>query len=95
MKAKDTIMSDEQLAEAHSYPNGNHLRRIAQTQAEITFALGEEQGIQKGRREVVEWVKEHSEVKAEYTDDLHLLRSYIELPSGLWQAKLKEWGIEE
>ena len=55
-------------------------------QAEISFKAG--------IKLVVEWIQEHSASEASYTDDLHMTRSWLELPHSLWQAKLKEWGLE-
>lgn len=48
-----------------------------------------------GRKEVVEFIKEHGEPEASYTDDGHRTRSWLELPAGLWQVQLQEWRIDE
>ena len=89
MEAKDTVMSDEQIAQYMNTPQAHaggddcfwDLDSIVQTQAEITFPLGERKGVEKGRREVAVWIKkQHC-----YTAD--------ELKVRL-EAKLKEWGVE-
>ena len=62
MKAKDTVMPIQKLEMMylHSKNSERVLSEIAQAQAEISFSKGETQGIQKGRKEVVEWLKEYA-----------------------------------
>jgi len=96
MEAKDTVMSHEIMmaeiwdlgfglegAEGRLPTQKERFDRIAEAQAEISFPAGRLQGI----REVVEWINNH----------LH------ESPAcsykwcfgdRVWQAQLKEWGIE-
>lgn len=80
MKAKDTIMTDEQIAEVLDVysefditwvePEETKANRICKAQAEISFKAG--------IREVVDWLEEHKYWFAlnEYT---------------VFQAKKKEW----
>jgi len=90
MEAKDTVMSNEQIAETkrEAYHHKSRLspaafemfgrdQCIAQAQAEISFKAG--------IREVVEWIKGHTLYKGDYT---------FHIDVDQWQAKLKEWGIE-
>ncbi len=79
MKAEDTVLSRK----IHEIDT---LCEERVKQASISFKAGV--------KEVVEWINEHSNAKATYTDDLHMTRRWLEMPIGLWQAKLKEWGIE-
>ena len=56
------------------------------------FIYGENK--QAGRKEVVEWIKKNSYAKADYNNEGYLRCSWLELSPSLWQAKLKEWGLE-
>ncbi|MDP2158642.1 MAG: hypothetical protein Q8K68_13155 [Nitrospirota bacterium] len=51
-------------------------------------------GIQKGRREVVEFVKAHSEIERCDPQVMPYFEPYVELDLFQWQDQLKEWGIE-
>ncbi len=53
---------------------------------EKTFKAGEEQGIQKGRQEVVTFLRLRFDVDG---------KVYSRPTQKAWQAQLKEWGIEE
>ena len=55
---------------------------------------GYDEGKQDSGKEVVEWLEEQGEAKTDYTDDGHILRSYLEIPRGLLQAQKKVWGIK-
>ena len=91
MEAKDTVMDEDEkfgCSLIGKYPFKDVRDVIDETckaQAEISFKAG--------IREVVEFIKEHSSPEASYTDDLHMTRSWLELPSSLWKAQRKEWGI--
>lgn len=87
MKAKDTVMNDEQIKDALRCEISKpvewfegwlidfetELREIAIAQAEISFKAG--------IKEVVEWIKSKA-------------IEIIGIPQEEWQAKLKEWKIE-
>ena len=86
MEAIDTVMSDKQLRNtAIEYSVlgvfedifGQAAKAMLRTQAEISFPKGEKQGIDKGRKEVVEFVDAHTT-----TDDW----------DG-WQEAKEEWGL--
>ena len=93
--ASETVMSKEMLLEKlreckRLYPLriGYEVEMyIAQAQDAISFAAGEKQGIEKGRKEVVEWVEQNTE-----TGEHIICRHYIDW-EGL-QAQLKIWGIQ-
>lgn len=94
MEAKDLVMSYEQI-NCLCYDTGgkvlnleNWSNAVAKAQAEISFPAGEKQGIEKGRKEVVEWVKQNHWHSA----DGHLEGDGIN--DKKWQAKLKEWEIK-
>jgi len=64
MEAKDTVMNDEDIIAWIGLSKGYHRRArnkdmsviynfLAQRQAEISFKAGEQQGIEKGRNEVI------------------------------------------
>jgi len=84
-------------------------RWIAKYQAQISFKAGQDSVFdsmpenlspllgaahRSGIREVVKWIEEHSDTEATYTDDLHITRSWLELPISAWQAFKKERGIK-
>ena len=84
MEAKDTVMSNEQIARVtdFSVKNVAYLDRvIAQVQAEISFKAG--------CREVVEWLVSHNRSKI-----MDFIGEPLYIFDDEWQAKLKEWGIE-
>lgn len=95
MEAKDTVMKND-LQLHREYRSliidnaGGHgewnIERLLEAQAETTFPKGEEQGIQKGRQEVMEWL-------SQYYRGLHNqysgLNTYL-IPRDEIQAKLKE-----
>lgn len=64
--------------------------------AKAAFAAGEQQGIQMGRKEVVEWVEKTSK---ENCDNHYCVNCTSKLAVGIssihWRAKCKEWGIIE
>lgn len=53
------------------------------------FKAGEEQGIQKGRREVVEWIQKRDCPYTIFVEKVHVFK-VVDLE---WQSKLKEWGL--
>lgn len=63
----DWLLTNEEIGRAHGYPDGNHLRRIAEAQDAKT------------RRKLVEWVEEHSYQQFRGDMDLHL--NYLEWQS--------------
>ena len=74
----------------------DNITKLLESQASGSWNAREpeiERARKAGIQEVVEWVKEHSSVEASYTEDFHKTRSWLEIPNGLWQAKLKEWGV--
>ena len=79
MEAKETVLTpDLRMVLSPHQDNG---KLLAEQQAEISFPLGEKQGIDKGRKEVVDWLK--------------LAAAEADFMLDAWQAKLKEWGIEK
>lgn len=86
MEAKDTVMNDKAMVQTitdnPTVPMG---QALIERQAEISFKVGEAQGIQKGRREVVKWVEENSA-----TFELMNDRCFGQ---DEWQAFLKSKGI--
>lgn len=81
MKAKDTLMSREELEQVYRDGLIGWWLRIAQAQAELSFRAG--------IKEVVEYIHQHL-IDPRVTGDLKTTITPWE-----WQAKLKEWGIEE
>ena len=79
MNAKDTVMKELVYDSGLIVKFSITDRDIAETQAEISF--------EAGIKEVVDWVSENAPyrppVDGRYLDE------------GDWQAKLKEWGIDE
>jgi len=97
MEAKDTVMNSSILnnvAHSETILDGvglweRRFRAIAEAQAEISFPLGEKQGIKK----VVEWVKDNELYWRSVSTTNH--DYYIPLSlADVWQAKLKEWRID-
>ena len=101
MKAKDTIMNDEQiLAEVNFNAEQNPmlldwLRKIAKAQAKIAFPLGKQQGIKEAADFIGAGPFEHNyamipqggkPVYTHLTDDCFACK---------WQAFLKERGVEK
>ena len=105
---KDTVMTAEQLlAIENKFHLGENLadykglrdyiidKVIARMQAKISFKAGKEEG----RKELVEWLKEHSptmiigaDIASVAGHDMKQDISYYPLIKLLdWQAKLKEW----
>ena len=90
MKAKDTVMSREQLDIFWLNPEECDDESVAEAQAEITwdiastygFEIGIEQGKAEGRREVVEWINNN------------IAFANIGLSYKEWQAFKKEKGIK-
>jgi len=108
MKAEDTVMDNEDFQKlAKAFPGARGIKevipKILERQAEISFKAGQRESLDKdelilemrreyeqklnlkyqaGIREVVEWFKNN------YHGDW--LTHYNQ-----WQAKLKEWGINE
>ena len=85
MKAKDTVMSDEQIVcyWDYSVDQPKHLflsagRAIAEAQAEISF--------QEGIREVVDFVVDRIFPLLNMADVSVLFKD-------VWNAKTEEWGI--
>ena len=92
MEAKDTVAENKALV---------------MRQAEISFRAGYEQGFddciksthendfsggkRAGIKEVVEWIKRNRKEITSYWE-ADLVETYI--PDDLWEAKLKEWGID-
>ena len=89
-------------------PMGNWVGQSLGVQAKATYPIAFNAGYEKlkgeydedmrehrkaGIKEVVEWIREHISAEANYTDNYNITRSWVELPRGLWQAKLKEWGL--
>jgi len=86
MEAKDTVMTEEELQIFWRNPEDCDDVGIAESQAEISFTLGEEQGRQAGVKEVVEWLGLHrSETTRQFVG--------FTIDKKNWQAKLKEWGL--
>jgi len=57
MEAKDTVMTWKQQVECSHNPNLELRERdMCLAQAKITFPLGEQQGIEKGRKEVADFI---------------------------------------
>lgn len=97
MEAKDTVISPKGLRAIRdrirkSDPNLSADREAeialatAYEQHKISFKAGEQQGIPKGRKEVVEWLKQHPSM----TLVLEQFPGFKEE----WQAKLKEWEVK-
>jgi len=113
MEAKDTVMDDKQTEKAFEeewrvdfrepLPSCAARRAVAQAQAEISFKLGHQQGvedftecakyIEKGRREVVEWLKEQSQFERCDPDTMAYFCDFRWVDEADWQSKLKEWGL--
>jgi len=95
LEAIDTVMNDEELgkllvkAKKEQWTHKPHPifeveKCLLLTQAEISFPKGEKQGIDKGRKEVVE------------TFERLRVRKCVPLPQNFWRAwqkQLKEWGL--
>ena len=103
MDWKDTIISPKEIEaiplgvqdEHHKPTIGSGLKgdsklfnAIAEAQAERAFPLGKKEG----RREVVEWVKKESSLWDKGYPFTEVVRVMNEQR---WQAKLKEWEVEE
>ncbi len=86
MEAKDTVMTPEELTVIwNERCDGFEVaKRIAETQAEISFKAG--------IREVVELINKIG--VSSHIKTMEGAIDVIELVKRPWQAKLKEWGIE-
>ena len=94
MKWEDTMMTDRELMailEQHGYTS-EKMAIVRKTQAELSFKagrhIGRNQGVTVGRLEVVEWL---DTTRVGRNGKLIL----IQIQEEKWQAKLKEWGIDE
>jgi len=97
---KDTVMSLEELAlikleyvqeAGETRPDVRaYVFAVRDKQAEISFSKGEQQGIDKGRKEVVKWLQETYIVPSSKQAGLIQVRN-LEADLNL---KLKEWEIE-
>ena len=58
--------------------------------AEISFSAGEKQGIQKGRSEVVKWIKENN-ASSDEMNWITVLKLSEEGEG--WQNQKKDWGL--
>jgi len=112
---KDTVMTSQQIKQLKA-DLGNHDmdagykpehydirwgdKAIAESQAEISFSKGEQQGIEKGRKEVVKWIKEHSplfiagqDIALSVSNEIKGETSYYPIIEWLeWQAFTKGMG---
>lgn len=97
MKAEDTVMSrGEIIALLRGMPftpvteKGwlNFTKRCLQAQAETTFPLGRQDGVE----EVVEWVEKNSHANADYNSEGYMRSSWLEIYQGCWQAYKKKLG---
>ena len=68
--------------------------------AEISFKAGYKQRrleenplIEQGRKEVVEWIKEHSEIERCDPSTTAYFQDYRWLDEEGWQSQLKKWGL--
>ena len=77
MEAKDTVMNFKQMNLLRSTP------AVAEAQAEISFPLGKQEGMQ----EVAE------AIKAELFRSSYM--GYLRIDEDWWQAFLKERGLEK
>lgn len=99
MEAKNTVIKDVKRIDALFYYKFGFpmVDKLLLAQAEISFKVGEEYGIgqhydreifcynkgkKAGIREAVEWIDKHQPYMAFYCKEE-------------WQAKLKEWGIDD
>lgn len=63
--------------------------------ADEEFKAGEQQGIEKGRREVVEWIKANASLeRGDYAVGL-CFADYLHFDYKDWQTFFKELGVEE
>lgn len=93
MKAKDTVKIPEKHSESIYCPHCGEEFGIEdkvlyerETQAEISFKAGIET--------VVDWLREHMTfMRWEYLDSKGIWDCPIDDKE--WQAKLKEWGVEQ
>ena len=90
MEAIDTVMSEKEWLKIwYSGDDKKHLKVYDDylsgliNQAEISFP----KGIDKGRKEVVEWIEEHQTHIGGGNQMFNLVLGQD------WQAKLKEWGL--
>ena len=102
MEANDTVMSKEEILtraidmglmglfthDAATKALTEHLEH----QAEISFPLGKAEG----RKEVVEWfkTKQGAAFAMAYYGKTSAARTF-QVDEDEWQAKLKEWGVEQ
>lgn len=94
LEAIDTVMSKEQCQQAIDNYEYRHLSRLEaqlHAQAEISFPKGEKQGIDKGRKEVVEWIDNNclgcQSNTPSNTDE------YLGFHKNSWQAFKKKLGL--
>jgi len=80
LTAKDTVMSSEAVMAIIRQCEGT----VKEAREEVNLAQAEI-SFKAGRREVVGWVKGHTD-KEDF---------YIVIAGDDWQAKLKEWGMNE
>lgn len=82
------------------------IEAIAQTQAKISFKAGYDKALaqlagmtkeckQIGRKEVVEFINGHSSSGAMWSEATRSNQICLICPKYLWQAKLKEWEIND
>lgn len=90
MEAKtwqETVMNEQQKINVMGialYNASYMLNELCEAQAEISFSLGEKQGRQEGRKEVVEW----------FEKKFYNWKKNVEFAKE-WQAQLKIWEVED
>ena len=94
MKAEDTVKRTTSHSEPEFCPHcgeefgiEDRIEYEREAQAEATWDAAEKKFRQEGRREVVEWVKEHSILLAVNGE---IVRDMQELE---WQDQQRKWGL--
>ena len=89
MEAKDTVMKEDGKRGCVFTDKGGYRTpwsitdHTAKAQAELSFKAG--------IREVVDWIQQtHQYIGFCHPD---AFANWIQIEMGIWQAKLKEWGI--
>ena len=96
MGAKDTVIKDKELALIKM----EHVTEMGETRPDIreyvdaALERQAEISFKAGRKEVVEFIREHSLNPLPSFIDPSVRNFQTNLTAEVWQAKLKEWGIE-
>lgn len=96
MEAKETVLTYHEAKKIGGFSNlESILKARLLAQAEQTERMLKEQLKQEGRQEVVDWIKQHSQLERCDPDVMQYFNDYLWFDMADWKDKLKSWGIDK